>query len=104
LSGTLRLAAIPGDGIGPEVVREALRVLDALVTGAAVTTFPWGADHFLATGERLFEKIYVRCSDVDSDGDRVLVGLFDSGGLYVYYRWVDRRGGYVGVASARKSE
>ena len=33
--------------------------------------------YFLATGERLFEKIYVRCSDVDSGGLRVFVGDFD---------------------------
>jgi len=34
---------------------------------------------FLATGERLFEIIYVRCSDLDSDGYRVYVGGFDGG-------------------------
>ena len=28
---TVRLAVIPGDGIGPEVVAEALKVLDAAV-------------------------------------------------------------------------
>jgi len=35
---------------------------------------------FLATGERLFEKIYVRCSDLVSDGHRVYVGDFDAKG------------------------
>ena len=39
--------------------------------------------HFLATGERLFESIYVRCSDLDSDGYRVVVGYFDADGLFV---------------------
>ena len=27
---TLRIALLPGDGIGPEVIREAVRVLDAV--------------------------------------------------------------------------
>jgi len=58
--------------------------------------------HYLATGERLFEHIYVRTSSVDSDGYRVDVGRFDSGGLSVYYRWDGGRDGYLGVSSARK--
>lgn len=59
--------------------------------------------HFLATGERLFEKVYVRTSDVDSDGNRVSVGDFGVGGLRVGY-WLDgRRYGSVGVSSSRKA-
>jgi len=58
--------------------------------------------HYLATGERLFEHIYVRTSSVDWDGDRVHVGYFGSHGLVVYYYWVVRRGDYIGVSSARK--
>jgi len=59
--------------------------------------------HFLATGERLFEKVYVRTSDVDSNGRHVDVGDFGGGGLHVY-DWRDS-GPYdnLGVASARKS-
>ena len=61
--------------------------------------------HFLATGERLFEKIYVRCSDVGSVGSRVRVGSFDSVGLFVYYYYWDAfRLDGVGVSAARKSE
>lgn len=58
--------------------------------------------HFLATGERLFENIYVRCSDLDSDGLRVSVGDFDAEGLHVN-DWYDghRRGG-LGLSAARK--
>lgn len=59
--------------------------------------------HFLATGERLFEHICVRCSDVDSDGFRVDVGYFDSVGLDVNFDWDDSRHDDIGVASARKS-
>lgn len=58
--------------------------------------------HFLATGERLFEHVYVRCSDVDSLGNRVYVGLFFSSGLYVDSFWVDSRIDFIGMASARK--
>ncbi len=52
----LDLAVIPGDGIGPEVTREAVKVLRA-VTGddveLALTDYELGADHWLATGQTL---------------------------------------------------
>jgi hypothetical protein len=38
---------------------------------------------FVTTGERLFERIHVRTISLDSDGDRVFVGQFDSTGLYI---------------------
>lgn len=57
--------------------------------------------HFLNTGERLFENIYVRCSDIDSDGDSVLVGHFNSDGLFVGRFWDDIRISDLGL-SARK--
>lgn len=53
MPNTLALAAIPGDGIGPEVVAEALKVLAATGTDVVVTEYPFGAGHFLATGEIL---------------------------------------------------
>jgi len=59
--------------------------------------------HYLATGERMFEHLYVRTSSVDSDGSRVYVGVFVAGGLCVDYCWGDYRRGCLGVASARKS-
>lgn len=58
--------------------------------------------HFLATGERLFEKIYVRCVDLDSDGGRVGVGVFGSKGLGVRDWRDDVRGAYIGLSGARK--
>ncbi len=49
------IAVLPGDGIGEEVVREGLKVLEAVssVTGFQykLETYPFGADHFLKTGE-----------------------------------------------------
>lgn len=51
------IAVIPGDGIGPEVVAEAVKVLDAVTEPAGValkkTSYPLGAEHWLATGEVL---------------------------------------------------
>ena len=56
----LKIAVVPGDGIGPEVVAEAERVLDAVTSAAGVTVekqrFGLGADHWLATGETLTEQ------------------------------------------------
>jgi 3-isopropylmalate dehydrogenase len=50
----MRIAVIPGDGIGKEVTAEAVKVLKAVCEVAGKTldleTLPWGADHFLATG------------------------------------------------------
>ncbi|MDP3955687.1 MAG: hypothetical protein Q8Q18_00365 [bacterium] len=58
--------------------------------------------HFLATGERLFENIYVRSSDHDWDGRRFGVGHFDAEGLHVYYWHDGSRNGYVGLSAAMK--
>jgi 3-isopropylmalate dehydrogenase len=52
----LKLAVIPGDGIGPEVVAEALKVLAATGVDATTTEFPFGAGHFLATGDILDDE------------------------------------------------
>ncbi|MEM1212134.1 MAG: 3-isopropylmalate dehydrogenase [Planctomycetota bacterium] len=53
----LRLAVIPGDGIGPEVVDQALRVLDAAASKHGLETssqhFPFSAGHYLDTGHVL---------------------------------------------------
>ncbi|MDQ0735274.1 3-isopropylmalate dehydrogenase [Arthrobacter agilis] len=50
------LAVIPGDGIGPEVTTEAVKVLLAAVgtdVEVALTEYELGAEHWLATGETL---------------------------------------------------
>jgi hypothetical protein len=60
--------------------------------------------HFLATGERLFEKVYVRTRTLDSDGYRVCVGRFLAGGLDVYYYYDVFQYDRLGVSSARKQE
>lgn len=54
-----RIAVIPGDGIGPEVVAEGLKVLDCLATacGFAVDldTLPWSSQYYLDTGRLMDE-------------------------------------------------
>ena len=49
-----QIAVIAGDGIGPEVTREAMRAADAAVsrTGSRLswTEFPWGTDHYFTHG------------------------------------------------------
>jgi 3-isopropylmalate dehydrogenase len=52
-AGTRRIAVIPGDGIGVEVVAQALRALEPLGVQVKTTHFPWSADHYFATGETL---------------------------------------------------
>ncbi len=57
MTRTIDLAVIGGDGIGPEVTDQALRVLRAALSGAGVevatTDYALGAAHWHATGEVL---------------------------------------------------
>ena len=57
MSRSVKLAVIAGDGIGPEVVAEALKVLDAATATEPVTFdlthFSLGATRFLGTGDVL---------------------------------------------------
>jgi tartrate dehydrogenase/decarboxylase/D-malate dehydrogenase len=41
-----RVALLPGDGVGPEVVAEARRAVDALGLGIEWTELPWGSAHW----------------------------------------------------------
>jgi 3-isopropylmalate dehydrogenase len=59
MSRVLDIAVIPGDGIGPEVTAEALKVLRAAVGADAevrATEYTMGATHFLSTGEILSDE------------------------------------------------
>ena len=49
----MKLAVIPGDGIGPEVIDEALQVLDVVMPGVQRTEYDLGARRYHATGEVL---------------------------------------------------
>ncbi len=73
----LRIALLPGDGIGTEVIGAAVQVLEraAEVFGfeIATTWFDLGADRYLKTGDTLPEPEYVSLRD---DFDAILLGAF----------------------------
>ena len=52
-----RLAVIGGDGIGPEVVAEGLKVLHAVLPGVETTHYDLGATAYHRTGEVLPESV-----------------------------------------------
>lgn len=54
------IALIPGDGIGPEVVAQGVKVLKAIEKADAnvsfsFTEFPWGCEYYLDTGKMMAE-------------------------------------------------
>jgi 3-isopropylmalate dehydrogenase len=67
---TVELAVIPGDGIGPEVVAEALKVLDAVTADSDVTfaktEYKLGAGRFLEDGEVLPEAEFAEIKKADA--------------------------------------
>ncbi|WP_298662358.1 3-isopropylmalate dehydrogenase [Leifsonia sp. WHRI 6310E] len=70
MSQTVKLAVIPGDGIGPEVIAEAVKVLDAVSAGSGLafekTHFSLGADRYLATGDVLTDEDLASISSHDA--------------------------------------
>ncbi|WP_019815185.1 3-isopropylmalate dehydrogenase [Saccharomonospora saliphila] len=62
----MRLAVIPGDGIGPEVVTEALKVLAEVVPDAEITKYDLGASRWHATGELLPESVLSELREHDA--------------------------------------
>ncbi len=102
----LRVAVVPGDGIGVEVVAEAVKALHAVADAAGkeirLTPFDWGAERYLATGvslppgslgllQREFDAIFLgamgdpRVSDNKHALD-ILLGLRFDLDLYVNHR------------------
>ena len=89
MSRNYRIAVIGGDGIGPEVVREGLRVLErvAAIEGfrAELTHYPFGAEHYLKTKETFPEAAFGEVKQHDAIllgaiGDpRLEVGLLEFG-------------------------
>ncbi|MFE3321925.1 3-isopropylmalate dehydrogenase [Nocardia sp. NPDC059195] len=53
----MKLAVIAGDGIGPEVIAEALKVLDVVLPGVQKTEYDLGAARYHRTGEILPESV-----------------------------------------------
>jgi 3-isopropylmalate dehydrogenase len=68
-AGTVRLAVIPGDGIGPEVTAEALKVLEAAAPAGVKfegTRYDLGAERYLATGEVLPDAVLAEIREHDA--------------------------------------
>jgi 3-isopropylmalate dehydrogenase len=64
----LRIGVIPGDGTGPEVIREALRVLDVFRDEMKVDLvhFDLGAERYLRMGETVPDEELVRLAGCDA--------------------------------------
>ena len=101
-----KIAVVPGDGIGPEVIAQGMRVLEALndkrKLGLQFTHFGWNADEFLKTGvsmppgamddiRRNYDAVYLgafgdpRIPDMKHAAD-ILLGMRFQLDLYVNYR------------------
>ncbi len=70
MSGSYRVGVLPGDGTGPEVVREGLRVLEAVraAEGFEVELVPFdlGGERYLRTGEVLPDEDLERLRGMDA--------------------------------------
>jgi 3-isopropylmalate dehydrogenase len=81
MTSSIDLAVVAGDGIGPEVVAEGLKVLDAVLAGTGVTVTPTpydlGAARWHATGETLTDE------DLESlkQHDAILLGAIGDPGV-----------------------
>jgi 3-isopropylmalate dehydrogenase len=103
---TKRIAVVPGDGIGPEVIDAGMRVLervnDARKLGLTFTHFGWNADEYLKTGISMpanamddirvnYDAVYLgafgdpRVPDMKHAAD-ILLGMRFQLDLYVNYR------------------
>ena len=72
-SSSKRIAIIPGDGIGQEVIPQAVKVIRATGAEVELSEFDWGADRYLRDGMTVppdgFEML-------GRDFDAILVGAF----------------------------
>src|SRR6476619_5848768 len=73
----MRIAVVPGDGIGVDVTREAVKVLEKVASLRALpfepVFFPWSADHYLATGETVPPGAF---DDLARNFDAIFMGAF----------------------------
>jgi 3-isopropylmalate dehydrogenase len=67
---TYEIAVIPGDGTGPEVVAEGIKVLEAVAAqsdfGFHFCTYDVAGDHYLATGETITDQTLEAFSQKDA--------------------------------------
>ncbi len=77
-----KIAAIPGDGVGKEVVREGIRVLNHIadIDGRfcfSFTHLPWGCEYYLETGAMMPED----GMQLLSEHDAILLGAVGAPGV-----------------------
>lgn len=68
-----RIAVIPGDGIGAEVLPQAVNAIKAAQAPAEFTYFDWGADRYLKDGTTVPSEGFTMLA---RDYDAILVGAF----------------------------
>jgi 3-isopropylmalate dehydrogenase len=68
-----RIAVIPGDGIGKEVIPQAVKVIQAASTPVELTEFDWGADRYLRDQTTVPGDGFAMLA---RDFDAILVGAF----------------------------
>ena len=73
MSPKKRIAIIPGDGIGKEVIPEAVKVIAASGADVELSNFDWGADRYLADGVTVPVGGFAM---LERDFDAILVGAF----------------------------
>ena len=102
---TYRIATLPGDGVGPEVLAEGVKLLKAVGEAADLSfdfiEFPYGAEHYLTTGEVLPDKAIDemgQCGAIylSAVGDpRVKPGILEQGIIlklrFAFDQWVNLR-------------
>lgn len=95
-----KIPVIPGDGIGPEIVVEGCKVIDAVGERFGFDVewihYPHGADHYLATGELISEDVLKELAQypviyLGSVGDdRVKPGVLEKGILLAMRFYLDQ--------------
>ena len=73
MSSRKRIAVIPGDGIGKEVIAQAVRVIQSVGASVELTPFDWGADRYLADQVTVPPDGFTMLA---RDFDAILVGAF----------------------------
>jgi 3-isopropylmalate dehydrogenase len=68
-----RIAVIPGDGIGKEVIPQAVKVMQAVGAAVDLTQFDWGADRYLDDNTTVPPDGFTMLA---RDFDAILVGAF----------------------------
>jgi 3-isopropylmalate dehydrogenase len=68
-----RIAIVPGDGIGKEVIPEAVKAITASGAAVELSYFDWGAERYLADGVTIPPDGFAM---LERDFDAILVGAF----------------------------